>query len=153
GWGKAVDPDGDCKFSLDQGKLTIKLPGKDHALAFERNQMNAPRVLRDVEGDFVVQVKVHGEYPAGAMSVVESRRPFHGAGLLVWSDEKNYIRLERAELVFGNDNVNYASWELRRDGNFERVGNTGELPLTEKEYYLRIERRDGKFYSGVSSDG
>src|SRR5262245_4751159 len=153
GWGKAVDPDGDCKFTLDQGNLTIKIPGKDHALAFERNQMNAPRVLRDVEGDFVVQVKVSGDYPAGAMSVVETRRPFHGSGLLVWSDEKNYIRLERAELVSGNDNVNYASWELRQDGKFERIGNTGDLPLTEKEYYLRIERRDGKFYSGVSSDG
>ena len=153
GWGQAVDPDGDCKFTLDQGKLTIKLPGTDHALAFERKQMNAPRVLRDVEGDFIVQVKVSGEYPAGATSVVDGRVPFHGAGLLIYHDYQNYIRLERAELFSANMNVNYASWELRQDGKFERTGNTGDLPLTEKEYYLRVERRDGKFYAGVSSDG
>jgi regulation of enolase protein 1 (concanavalin A-like superfamily) len=153
GWGQTIDPDGDCKFTLDQGKLTIKLPGTDHALAFERNQMNAPRVLRDVEGDFIVQVKVSGEYPAGATSVVEGRVPFHGAGLLVYHDDKNYIRLERAELFSANTNINYASWELRQDGKFERVGNTGDLPLTEKEYYLRVERRDGKFYAGLSTDG
>src|SRR5262249_16942305 len=61
--------------------------------------------------------------------------------------------LERAELVTNNMNVNYASWELRKDGKFERVGNTGDLALTEKEYYLRLERRDGEGVAGVSADG
>src|SRR5262249_15437390 len=85
GWGKAIDPDNDCEFQLGrQGKLTIKIPGKDHALSFERNQMNAPRVLQPVEGDFIVQTKLSGAYPAGAVSVVDGRRPFHGAGLVLW---------------------------------------------------------------------
>jgi regulation of enolase protein 1 (concanavalin A-like superfamily) len=153
GWGRIVDPDGECKFDLNQGKLTLKIPGKDHALAFERNQMNAPRILQEVEGDFIVQVKVSGNYPAGATSVVQGRRPFHGAGLVLWQDEKNYIRLEHAELVSDNQNIKYASWELRKDGQFARQGNTGDLPLTEQEYYLRLEKRDGKVFASVSKDG
>jgi RNA polymerase sigma factor (sigma-70 family) len=153
GWGKTIDPDGDSKLNLDQGKLTIKIPGSDHALCIERDKMNAPRVLQEIEGDFIVQVKLTGDYPQGATSVVQGRLPFHGAGLLLWQDEKNYVRLECAELVSQNQNVRYASWELRQDGKFERTGNTGDLRLTEKEYYLRLERRDGKLYAAFSADG
>jgi RNA polymerase sigma factor (sigma-70 family) len=47
GWGgKIIDPDGDCKFILEKGQITIQVPGKDHALCIERGVMNAPRVLR-----------------------------------------------------------------------------------------------------------
>jgi RNA polymerase sigma factor (sigma-70 family) len=153
GWGKAVDPDGDCKFTVEKGKLTITIPGTDHALAVERKQMNAPRVLREMEGDFIIQVKVAGEMPGGATSVVEGRRPFHGAGLLLWVDAKNFIRLERAELNADGVNFSYVSWELRRDGEFARQGNTGDHQLSGKEVYLRLERQGGKVFASVSDDG
>ena len=58
---------------------TITIPGKDHSLAVERGQMNAPRVLQEVEGDFIVQVKVSADFPKQTKSVVEGRRPFHSA--------------------------------------------------------------------------
>ena len=45
GWGSAQDPDGDCKFSAQNDKLTIAIPGTDHALCIEQDRMNAPRVL------------------------------------------------------------------------------------------------------------
>ncbi|QJW99880.1 hypothetical protein FTUN_7503 [Frigoriglobus tundricola] len=152
-WGTVNDPDGDCKFSVSKGRLSIGIPGKDHALGVERGQMNAPRVLRDVEGDFIAQVRVSGEFLQGAESVVANRRPFHGAGLLLWHDDKNYIRLERAELVSEKTNMRYASFEQRRNGEFVRVGNAATLPLTEKETYLRLERRNGKVYGAASADG
>src|SRR5256885_16281855 len=75
GWGKALDPDGDCKFIVQKGRLTIGLPGTDHSLSCERGQMNSPRVLQEIEGDFIVQVKVSGTFPTGATSVVPSRLP------------------------------------------------------------------------------
>ena len=153
GWGNAVDPDGDCKFTVEKGRLSIGLPGVDHALAFERGQMNAPRVLRAVEGDFIAEVKLSGPFPAGATSLVPARRPFHGAGLLLWQDEKNYLRLERAELVSEGRNMSYASFEARGNGEFVRRGDASELPLSEGATYLRVERRGGKVYGGISTDG
>src|SRR5438309_1058286 len=57
GWGKVTDPDGDCTFKEDKGKLTITVPAGFHGLHPKR-AMNAPRVLREVEGDFTATVKV-----------------------------------------------------------------------------------------------
>jgi regulation of enolase protein 1 (concanavalin A-like superfamily) len=153
GWGNAVDPDGDCKFTVQKGRLSIGIPGVDHALGFERGQMNAPRVLRAVEGDFIAEVKVSGPFPAGAASLVTARRPFHGAGLLIWQDEKNYIRLERAEMVFEGRNLSYASFEARSNGEFVRKGDGSELPLSEGATNLRVERRGGNVYASISTDG
>jgi RNA polymerase sigma factor (sigma-70 family) len=154
GWGDVIDPDGDCSFEIAREKLTIKLPGRDHALGVERDRMNAPRVLRDVEGDVIAQVKVSGEFPTGAKSVVEDRRPFHGAGLLLWQDAKTYVRLERAVLVADDQNHAYVSWELRKNGEFARAGHTGDhlLPVRDP-VWLRLERRGGKVHGSVSTDG
>jgi regulation of enolase protein 1 (concanavalin A-like superfamily) len=115
--------------------------------------MNAPRVLRAVEGDFIAQVRVSADYPAGATSLVPTRRPFHGAGLLVWQDGKTYVRLERAELVFEGKNYNYGSFELRKDGEFVRQASAEELPLEGRATYLRVERRGGTVYGSASADG
>src|SRR5262249_47983033 len=49
GWGGIIDPSADCKFAVQNDKLTIAVPGSDHALCIEQNRMNAPRVLRDIE--------------------------------------------------------------------------------------------------------
>jgi RNA polymerase sigma factor (sigma-70 family) len=152
GWGMALDPDGDCKFAVQTDKLTITLPGKDHALCIEQNRMNAPRVLRDIQGDFIAQVKVSGDYPKAAESVVGTRRPFHGAGMLLFVDDKTYIRLERAQVYTDGEPVPYVNFELRKDGEFARGGDTTVQP-TEKGTYLRLERRGGKVYGSASNDG
>jgi regulation of enolase protein 1 (concanavalin A-like superfamily) len=153
GWDTFIDPAGDCKFTLDKDKLTLKVPGTDHALCIERHQMNAPRVLRAVEGDFIVQVKVSGEYPNGSTSVVEGRRAFHGAGLVLWQDENTYVRLERAKVTLDDQNPSYASFELRKDGKFERVGDGSEVPLADQDTFLRLERHGDKVCAGVGADG
>lgn len=51
-----VDPDHDCKFHIEDGKVTIELPGGDHDINPKRKRFNAPCLLREVEGDFLVQV-------------------------------------------------------------------------------------------------
>jgi hypothetical protein len=65
GWGATIDPDGDCKFGLGGNRLTITVPGTDHGLGVERGQMNAARVLKEIEGDFIIQVRVSGNFPKG----------------------------------------------------------------------------------------
>src|SRR5262245_21462329 len=95
GWGTATDPVGDCTFKADAGKLTVTVPAGTHDLNQALGGMKAPRVLRDVQGDFTVQVKVTGEFNPGDKPAAANTTAFNGAGLLVWQDEKNYLRLER----------------------------------------------------------
>jgi len=152
GWGTPLDPDGDCKLTFDKDKLTITVPASDHALCVEFGRMNAPRVLRDVEGDFQVQVRVSGAFPDGAQSVVKDRNAFHGAGLLLWQDEKTYVRLERANLTIDRKKTSYVSFELRRDGRSERFRDVTEMPLTGEPVYLRLERRGDTVLAAGSKD-
>ena len=62
GWDRPVDPLGDCKFARKGDRLTITVPGKGHQLDIVQGGLNAPRLLREVEGDFLVQVRVRGDY-------------------------------------------------------------------------------------------
>lgn len=153
GWGKVMDPDGDSDFSLEGGKLKVSIPGTVHGLAVERGNMSAPRVLQEVNGDFVAQVNVSGAFPPGTTSLVSGRRAFQGAGLVLWQDSNNYVRLERAQLVVQEQTMSYASFELRRNGQFERAGNASEHPLQGNATSLRLERHGDKISASVSSDG
>lgn len=153
GWDKPVDPDKDCKFIRDKGVLTIQVPGKNHALCIERNLMNAPRLLRDVEGDFVAQVRVSGTFQPSEKSTTHAELPIVGAGLVLLKDEKTYIRLERAAVYFRGQVKSYTSWELRENGKWMLAGNTTMQPLEDKAAYLRLERRGDKLLGSVSQDG
>src|SRR5271165_2279807 len=98
GWGTVVDPDNDCKVSADKGKLTLIIPKVWHDLTYtdDYNKVNAPRVLKKVKGDFRLEVKVNefalpeNNAPAGG------KFSFRSTGLLIWQNDKNFIRMERA---------------------------------------------------------
>lgn len=151
-WDKPVDPGKDCKFKHEKGGLTITVPGTDHDLAIERKLMNSPRVLRDVEGDFLAEVRVSGNFTPSQNSTTNERIPFVGAGLLLFADEKTYIRLERAALR-SNGVQTYANWELRQDGNWILAGRQDILPLKEKHTWLRLERKGDTIHGAASEDG
>jgi regulation of enolase protein 1 (concanavalin A-like superfamily) len=153
GWGQVIDPEGDCSFRLEKDQVVIAIPGKDHALAVERGQMNAPRILQELTGDFVAQVRVGGLFGPPAESVVEGRRAFQGAGLLLCQDDNNYLRLERAVLVADGQAFHYASFEIRKDGKCLRFASASDLPLSDRDTLLRLERRDKKIVAAVSQDG
>jgi regulation of enolase protein 1 (concanavalin A-like superfamily) len=153
GWGEAVDPDRDCKIGLDGERMTIVVPGKTHDLSIETGGMNAPRVLRNVTGDFVAQVKVAGKVRHTGDRASQNSLAYHGAGLLLWQDEQTYIRLERAALVTQNGgNVHYANFELRKAGNLVRVEKPA-FRIPDHDTYLRIERRGDRVFGSASEDG
>jgi regulation of enolase protein 1 (concanavalin A-like superfamily) len=129
------------------------VPGKNHGLAVEIGLVNAPRLLRDVEGDFVAQVRVQGTFQLSQQSTNKQRLPFVGAGLLLMKDEKTYIRLERAGLRVQNEVKNYSNWELREGGKWRLAGNTSVRPLEDKATYLRLQRQGDKLLASVSQDG
>ncbi|HEY7153944.1 MAG TPA: DUF1349 domain-containing protein, partial [Gemmataceae bacterium] len=138
GWDRLVDPDGDCQFREDNGKLTITFPrNKRYDLTIERGKMNAPRLLRDLEGDFTAEVHVSG-FP---------EKGLQAAGLLLMVDDQTYLRLERGR--FGTDAVRF--WELRRDG--KRVLSQGIEKISAVEGYVRLERRGGQLFGFLSDDG
>src|SRR5882757_2747807 len=64
GWGRVLDPSGDCEASLDleRNRLKVTVPGTPHVLSAEDPTlpMNAPRVVRRVRGDFTAEVRVLG---------------------------------------------------------------------------------------------
>jgi len=153
GWDKPTDPDHDCDFHVEAGKLTITVPGKEHDLSIERDRMNAPRVLRGVSGDFTVQVRVAGKFNPSAESDANDRVSFLGAGLLMWVDDKTYIRLERAALSRDEVTRTYASFELRDKGEWVRQGDASVLPLEDRDTYLRLTRKGNKVAGAVSQDG
>ena len=98
GWGTVIDPDRDCKVTEDKGKVTITVPTTYHDLTYTdvSTKRNAPRILQDVKGDFRVQVKVRAFPLPQANTSSSGKDSLVSSGLLVWIDDKHFLRLERA---------------------------------------------------------
>jgi hypothetical protein len=83
GWGTPVDPNRDCKISRDGGVLTIEMPGSVHDYDPIRERFNAPRILRDIEGDFEIKVRIRIECRPSVSSTVNDQPSFISAGFLL----------------------------------------------------------------------
>jgi hypothetical protein len=155
-WGSSIDPDGDCRFLVDQSKLHIMIPNKPHRLAFEQGlgAMNAPRVLQEIEGDFSAEVQIPLPPPYRAVGKPGEFLWF-GAGLVVWQDDENYLRLERARDSFPDRNpFTYANWELRSRGKQARKNAGRNIIFTESQsVFLKLQRKGDVFSAASSLDG
>ena len=150
GWGQTFNPDGDCTIALEENGLTIRLPGTPHDLTAELGRVNAPRVLQEVEGDFVAQVKVCGTLRPTAPASVPGHIPYQAGGLLLWADNRNYVRLERAALQRDGAVRPVAAFELRWKGELAGA-RSSEVP--DRDTYLRLERRGSQLLGAVGTDG
>ncbi len=150
GWGQLVNPDGDCTLDTDQDSLVINVPAKAHDLSVELNRLNAPRMLQEVEGDFSIQVKVCGVLHPTTAGSIAGRLPYQSGGLLVWSDNRNYLRLERAGLAQDGSIHAITAFEVREKGE---LGAARVSEVADADTYLRLERRGNRFLGFVSSDG
>jgi hypothetical protein len=164
GWDKPVDPDGDCKFVREADSLTIELPGGDHDLApkgglSKHIRFNAPRLVRDVEGDFVLQVRVQATFRSSAKSAVEGEEPSVAAGLVLIPADDNCIRFEWGTCRRNGVQSTCPAFRMRG----EKMGNMYQEwdPSWKKEHqgqkpecvYLRLERRGHVIYPSLSPDG
>lgn len=148
-WGLAIDTGKDCEFTPEQKKLAIRVPGAWHDLNPDNGKLNAPRVVREVEGDFVVKVKVEGEFKPGGKSTNPRGVPYTGAGIIVWSDSDNFIRLERGALLRNNKVGTTVAFEEREGGYRGAVHNITSKP---GPVYLRLERKGSRILGAVSFD-
>ncbi len=153
GWGRVMDPSRDCDVSLDRerDRLKIRVPGTPHVLTPEVPQlpMNAPRVVRSVRGDFTASVRVLGRLEPGR-SRTTHYDPYHGAGLIVWQDPSNYLRLERAvEFIEGRDHP-YVNYELREGG---LLAVSRGITIADGPLSLKLRRQGQAFSAWYSHDG
>jgi len=156
GWGEVTNPDGDCTFKAEEGKITITVPGGIHDISSYNRKMNAPRVLQEVDGDFTVGVKVSGEFKPGNAVAGSGTLPFNGAGLLLWDSDKNYLRLERDVWVTPQGvRQSYGPlFEYWKDGkNMKPKGGSPRPFYKGRSTYLRITRRGDDVRVAVSHDG
>jgi regulation of enolase protein 1 (concanavalin A-like superfamily) len=155
GWGAVVDPDRDCNIQWANEDLFLGVPVNAHDLSVEQQKMNSPRVLREVEGDFIAQVKVVGEFGPDK-SPVKDRVSFQGAGLLLMKDDQTYVRLEHGVSFDpkSGQTFTYPSLELREDGSAVRLGHSDTICLEKQQMaFLRLERHGDKILGAVSPDG
>jgi regulation of enolase protein 1 (concanavalin A-like superfamily) len=153
GWGRVIDPWRDCDVSLDRDsdRLKIQVPGTPHVLSAEVPQlpMNAPRVIRRVRGDFTADVHVLGRLEPGRIRTTHYD-PYHGAGLIVWQDPSNYLRLERAVGFINGRHHPYVNYELRADG---LLAVTRGFTIEDRPLWLKLRRQGAAFSAWYSYDG
>jgi regulation of enolase protein 1 (concanavalin A-like superfamily) len=159
GWGAVIDPVGDCSIVPTSGKVTVTVPGTIHDLADSSDQgsRSAPRILHSVEGDFILQVRVTGDFNPGQIPASQAKTAFNGAGLLLWIDPENYIRLERN--VWGDGTASLRCYpplfEYWRNGKYMNTNPAGldASFFKGRSTYLRLERRQGTIRAAMSHDG
>jgi regulation of enolase protein 1 (concanavalin A-like superfamily) len=153
GGAEFVDPDGDCKLREEKGKWTLEVPGAYYDLWPKMGKVNAPRILKEAEGDFSVQVKVLGSISAEADTAIPGRTskvPFRAASLLIWQDDATFVRLDRAAMVNNGKLIPFCYYHAFKDG--ERMVHVTHN-FKDSETILRLERRGNKIVAAASQDG
>lgn len=83
GWNNPEDPHKDCKIQREGNALSIEMPGTDHDYDPLRKQLNAPHILREIQGNFELQVRIRIDCPLAAQSTVKGRHPCVSAGFVM----------------------------------------------------------------------
>lgn len=146
-WGEVLDPDGDCRFTVANNALVIDVPAIPHGLTEGIGKGNAPRVLRELEGDFSIQVKVCGSFHPQA-KVNSPGVPFQAGGLIVWDGPDHYIRFVRSGQERKGNIVPVIALSLREAGKM--TGQPTQAP--DQDVYLRLERRGNDLSGSYSLD-
>jgi len=152
-WGVLTAVPGDCKFFPDGDGLTVEIPGTLHVLSHDLKTLNAPRMMGEAfKGDFTAEVRVPGKISPGIEPLPGLPFTYQGAGLILWQDDGNYLRLERASSysAIERKRAHGVLMELCRDG---KVAATVFRDAREADLSLRMERRGSEVRCSYSPDG
>jgi len=132
-----LDPLRDCNYNLtaNPGHLRIFVPGDGHDL-YPGANYNAPRVIQLASGDFVIETRV----------LFDPQHDAQGAGILIWKDSDNYLRLDRLFHIGGQ----VVDLSGKKAGTWFPNAQT---PYLLTETYLRLERTADTFTAKYSEDG
>ncbi len=145
-WSCEVNFTEGAKISPHAGGAIMDLPaGVAMINAPQFKLFNAPSALVRVDGEFVAMVEISNEFDPGSTTISTStgrRFPitFQGAGLLIWQDEKNFVRLERCKGSDGNIGlIHRVLVEIYKDGR--AVGIYYSSPMPEKPVIVMAHRK------------
>lgn len=147
-----VDPRGDCSYSFGRhqrgGILTTDLSENwlevkvrpDHDLWWGAGgNMNGPRMIQPISGDFSIQVKM----------TCSKEQKEHG-GILIWKNENLFMRHEKtSDLHAFRGDVRFEKHIYRRFGLIGRGSGHRGKPF----HYLRVDRIGHEFSAYSSIDG
>jgi len=125
-----IDPGGDATYSVfNLGKyFTITAPAGNDLYP---GNTRAPRLLRPLSGDFTVETLVAFDpAPPG----------YKGAGILIWQDENNFLRLER-----GYNSRSGIEFDKNANGVYSRPMESAQVPTTSRVVGLRLKRQGDHF--------
>ena len=152
GFGMAIDPGHDCKIKpAGKGSLTMEIPAAWHDLNADAGKFNSPRVVQDVDADFVAIVQVGGEFKPVGPSTKPKTFPLVGAGLFLWRDAENYVFLQRTAMIGKTNKLGYLVMFEEREGGHRGASHGLAVPAAAS--YLRLERKGGRINGAVSEDG
>jgi regulation of enolase protein 1 (concanavalin A-like superfamily) len=154
--GPLMDPGKDCKADRSESKITLELPAGVHLLSDDWDIKNSPMILTDVSGDFIATVKVSGAMLPGSETVKLKTKTlpftFQGAGLVLWQDKENYLRLERTAKS-ANGKVTLQAEVLIEVCKNGKTAYHSYVPCPAGALYLVVARIDGNISFMFSSDG
>jgi len=124
-----IDPDqknNPARYDLKTGGLRVVVPnGKD---LFGDNR-TAPRYIKALEGDFQIDTRVK----------FLPKENYQGAGLLIYKDDENYLRFERAYGGFGGG-AEGIRLDIRRGDQFTPIVAPGAIQTDADTVDLKLVR-------------
>lgn len=128
GW-QWIDPDernDPTPKDVKKGMLRVKIPsGKD---LFENN-LSAPRYVKPIAGDFQIETRVY----------FSPKEDYQGAGLLVYVDDKRYLRFERAYGGVGGG-AEGIRLDVRSGDDYKAIVTPDDIPTEAIDVELRLVR-------------
>ncbi len=150
-YGTVHDPDRGAEFRNAGDTLHVSVPLGPRLFVPFKGIHNAPRVWREVRGNFTVSVKVSFPIrPATPARHTDAAAARAGSGLIVWLDHESYLTLTRDERESDGKPGEYfrSEWcqkdSCRGSADYCAPGRSG---------YLRVERWEKGLNCSYSLDG
>lgn len=131
-----IDPDeryAPTPHESKDGVLKITIPGTKDMYGENRT---APRLLKAVFGDFQIETKVK----------FDPTESYQGAGLIVYINDNNYLRLERAFGGVGGGESGIRV-DVRRDAEYQPLTTPEDVPTESKQVGLKIWRKGKQIFA------
>lgn len=162
-FGKIVDPKGDCKFGLSGDALTLTLPANE-VRDIVKGVDTAPRVEREVTGDFVLTVTISAPLDAKAkvakaMAGEDGVYPFVGGGVQFRGKKENgwfthgLSRWNDGELKSGLPPGSPFAVVPKKYGSFDHCGHEELTRKNPEAVTLKFTRREENLSVDCYLDG
>jgi regulation of enolase protein 1 (concanavalin A-like superfamily) len=153
GWGTLVDPDGACTLRREgDARVTLEVPAGTFDLWPEGNKVNAPRLVQPARGDFTIQVKIAGSVmPEKGTEVPGRDITFHAASLVIWQDDGNFVRFDRAAFLKGGRPMSQTYYHINQSA--KRTTHLNRPVAPDADVWLRLTRHGDEIRASWSADG